>query len=31
MSELGRKPQVTGMLETWIFNSSKAFLIAPPN
>ena len=31
LSELGRKPSVTGFLDTWIFNSSKAFLIAPPN
>ena len=30
MSALGRKPQETGFLDTWIFNSSKAFLIAPP-
>ena len=30
MSELERKPQETGFLDTWIFNSSKAFLIAPP-
>jgi hypothetical protein len=30
MSELKRKPQETGFLDTWIFNSSKAFLIAPP-
>jgi hypothetical protein len=31
MSELKRKPQETGFVDTWIFNSSKAFLIAPPN
>ena len=31
MSELKRKPAETGFVETWIFNSSKAFLIAPPN
>ena len=30
MSALGRTPQETGFLDTWIFNSSKAFLIAPP-
>jgi hypothetical protein len=30
MSALGRKPQDSGFLDTWIFNSSKAFLIAPP-
>jgi hypothetical protein len=30
MSELERKPQATGFVDTWIFNSSKAFLIAPP-
>ncbi len=30
MSELGLKPQQTGFLDTWIFNSTKAFLIAPP-
>ncbi|MDP3660348.1 hypothetical protein [Phenylobacterium sp.] len=30
MSELKRKPQQTGFVDTWIFNSSKAFLIAPP-
>ena len=30
MSALGRKPQQTGFIDTWIFNSSKAFLIAPP-
>jgi len=30
MSELGLQPQETGFLDTWIFNSSKAFLIAPP-
>lgn len=27
---LGRKPKETGFVDTWIFNSSKAFLIAPP-
>ena len=31
MSELKRKPKETGFVDTWIFNSSKAFLIAPPN
>jgi hypothetical protein len=31
LSELKRTPQVTGFVDTWIFNSSKAFLIAPPN
>ena len=30
LSALGRTPQETGFLDTWIFNSSKAFLIAPP-
>jgi hypothetical protein len=30
MSALGRKPQETAFLDTWIFNSSKAFLIASP-
>jgi hypothetical protein len=30
MSELNRKPRETGFVDTWIFNSSKAFLIAPP-
>jgi hypothetical protein len=30
MSALERKPQVTGFVDTWIFNSSKVFLIAPP-
>jgi hypothetical protein len=30
LSELKRKPSQTGFVETWIFNSSKAFLIAPP-
>ena len=30
MSALGRTPHETGFLDTWIFNSSKAFLIAPP-
>ncbi|HEY4166288.1 MAG TPA: hypothetical protein VGM96_05910 [Reyranella sp.] len=31
MSELKRTPQETGFVDTWIFNSSKAFLIAPPH
>jgi len=31
LSALERKPQVTGFVDTWIFNSSKTFLIAPPN
>ena len=30
LNALGRKPQETGFVDTWIFNSSKAFLIAPP-
>jgi len=30
MSALGLAPKETGFLDTWIFNSSKAFLIAPP-
>ena len=29
MHELKRKPSETGFVDTWIFNSSKAFLIAP--
>jgi hypothetical protein len=29
MSELKRKPAETGFVDTWIFNSSKVFLIAP--
>ena len=31
MSTLDRKPKETGFVDTWIFNSSKTFLIAPPN
>jgi hypothetical protein len=31
LSALERKPQETGFVDTWIFNSSKAFLIAPPS
>jgi hypothetical protein len=30
MSALERKPRETGFVDTWIFNSSKTFLIAPP-
>jgi hypothetical protein len=30
LSALERKPQQTGFVDTWIFNSSKTFLIAPP-
>jgi hypothetical protein len=30
LGELGRKPAWTQFIDTWIFNSSKAFLIAPP-
>jgi hypothetical protein len=30
LSELRRMPLETGFVDTWIFNSSKAFLIAPP-
>jgi hypothetical protein len=30
MSALRRKPRETGFVDTWIFNSSKTFLIAPP-
>lgn len=30
LHQLGRKPSVTGFVDTWIFNSSKVFLIAPP-
>ena len=28
LSELDRKPEVTGFVDTWIFNSTKVFLIA---
>lgn len=31
LSALDRKPRETGFVDTWIFNSSKVFLIAPPN
>ena len=30
MSELGRQPKETVFLDTWIFNSTKTFMIAPP-
>ncbi|SJZ89680.1 Catalytic LigB subunit of aromatic ring-opening dioxygenase [Enhydrobacter aerosaccus] len=30
MSELGRVPKETVFIDTWIFNSTKTFLIAPP-
>ncbi len=30
LSALDRKPSETGFVDTWIFNSSKTFLIAPP-
>lgn len=30
LSALDRKPKETGFVDTWIFNSSKTFLIAPP-
>ena len=30
LNALERKPQETGFVDTWIFNSSKTFLIAPP-
>jgi hypothetical protein len=30
LSQLERTPKETGFIDTWIFNSSKAFLIAPP-
>jgi hypothetical protein len=29
MHELKRKPSQTGFVDTWIFNSSKAFVVAP--
>lgn len=28
LQELGRKPRAIGLVDTWIFNSSKCFLIA---
>jgi hypothetical protein len=31
MHELKRTPKETGFVDTWIFNSSKVFLIAPPD
>jgi hypothetical protein len=31
LSALDRKPRETGFVDTWIFNSSKVFLIAPPS
>jgi len=30
LAELGRKPAETEFIDTWIFNSSKCFLVAPP-
>ena len=30
LSALERKPKETGFVDTWIFNSSKVFLVAPP-
>ena len=30
LAELGRKPAWTEFISTWIFNSSKAFLVSPP-
>jgi len=30
LNELDRTPRETGFVDTWIFNSSKVFLIAPP-
>jgi hypothetical protein len=30
LSALGRKPAEIGFVDTWIFNSSKTFLISPP-
>jgi hypothetical protein len=30
LNALERQPQETGFVDTWIFNSSKAFLIALP-
>ena len=30
LAELDRKPMETEFIDTWIFNSSKCFLIAPP-
>jgi hypothetical protein len=31
LQALGRKPKELGFVDTWIFNSSKTFLIAPPS
>ncbi|PPQ35782.1 class III extradiol ring-cleavage dioxygenase family protein [Rhodopila globiformis] len=31
LQALGRRPQKLGFVDTWIFNSSKTFLIAPPS
>lgn len=31
LSALERKPRETGFVDTWIFNSSKTFLIARPD
>jgi hypothetical protein len=30
LAELKRKPAETEFIDTWIFNSSKCFLTAPP-
>ena len=30
LSALGRTPESTGFVDTWIFNSTKVFLTAPP-
>jgi hypothetical protein len=30
LSELRRKPAETEFIDTWIFNSTKCFLTAPP-
>ena len=30
LSAMDRQPKETGVVDTWIFNSSKTFLIAPP-
>ena len=30
LAELKRKPAETEFIDTWIFNSSKCFLMAPP-
>jgi len=31
LDALDRKAKQTGFVDSWIFNSSKTFLIAPPN